>query len=54
MDAVDRFRSDQGWQTTVRGYVDARTVERLWERLEEAGRAEEVRARILEIARVTR
>lgn len=54
MRAVDRFRADQGWQTTVSGLVDERTIERLWTRLEEAGRAEEVRRRLLEIARVSR
>ncbi len=54
VDAVDRFRRDQGWQTTVPGYVDAQTVERLWERLEEAGRAEAVRRQLLEVLRVRR
>jgi hypothetical protein len=34
--------------------VDARTIERLWGRLEEAARAEEVRRRLLDILRVTR
>jgi len=54
VDAVNRFRSDQGWQTTVPGYVDARTIERLWSRLEEEGRAMEVRRRLLDVLRVTR
>lgn len=54
MEAVDRFRTDQGWQTAVSGYVDQRTIERLWSRLEEAGDADEVRRRILGIARVSR
>lgn len=54
MDAVDRFRADQGWQLAVGGFVDARTVARLWERLEEEGLAEAVRERVLEIARVSR
>ncbi len=54
MAAVDRFRLDQGWATAVAGYVDARTVERLWALLEEAGRAEEVRQRLLDLVRVTR
>lgn len=54
MDAVTRFRAEQGWQTTVPGLVDARTVHRLWERLEETGRAAEVRARVRELARVAR
>ena len=52
--AVDRFRSDQGWQTAVPGFVDARTVARMWERLDEAGRGDEIRARLLDIARVSR
>ena len=54
VDAVDRFRRDQGWQTTVPGYVNAATVERLWRRLEEAGRADAIRSRLLEVLRVRR
>ncbi len=54
IDAVARFRSDQGWANTVAGLVDEATIARMWERLEEAGRAREVRQRILEIARVSR
>jgi len=54
IDAVSRFRSDQGWQNAVEGLVDARTIERLWTRLDESGQAEAVRAVILEIARVSR
>ena len=53
-DAVTRFRADQGWQTTVPGYVDARTIERLWSRLEERGRADEVRRTFLDLSRVRR
>jgi uncharacterized Ntn-hydrolase superfamily protein len=52
IEAVDKFRSSQGWQTTVPGYVDARTIERLWTRLEEAGRADAIRRRMLELQRV--
>ena len=52
--AVDGFRADQGWATVVPGLVDDRTVERLWQRLEEAGKAAELRARLMEIVRVTR
>lgn len=52
--AVDHFRADQGWATVVPGFVDAGTVERLWLRLEEAGKADAVRQRLLEIARVDR
>lgn len=54
MDAVDRFRADQGWQTAVAGFVDDRTVERLWARLDELGKAAEVRTLLLELARVRR
>ena len=54
VDAVDRFRADQTWQTTVPGYVDGRTIERLWRMLEDAGSAEEVRDRIREVVRVRR
>jgi uncharacterized Ntn-hydrolase superfamily protein len=52
VDAVDKFRAAQGWQTTVPGYVDARTIERLWQRLEAAGRAAEIRRRFLDLLRV--
>ena len=52
VDAVDRFRAAQGWQTTVPGYVDARTIDRLWQRLREAGRADEIRKRLIEMQRV--
>jgi len=54
MDAVDRFRSDQGWQTAVAGYVDQRTINRLWGLLDEVGKANEVRTIFLELARVSR
>ena len=54
VDAVDRFRRDQGWQTTVPGYVNGETVERLWRRLEEAGKAEPIRRRLLQVLRVRR
>lgn len=52
VEAVDKFRSSQGWQTTVPGYVDARTIERLWKRLEETGHADAVRRRLLDLHRV--
>ena len=52
IDAVDRFRSSQGWQTTVPGLVDARTIERLWKRLEEAGKADAVRRTLLDLQRI--
>lgn len=54
IDAVDHFRSDQGWGTPVGGYVDDRTVERLWQRLEETGKADAIREQLMEINRVTR
>jgi uncharacterized Ntn-hydrolase superfamily protein len=52
VEAVDKFRSGQGWQTTVPGYVDARTIERLWSRLGEKGVAEAIRRRLLDLQRV--
>jgi uncharacterized Ntn-hydrolase superfamily protein len=52
VDAVDKFRASQGWQTTVPGYVDARTIARLWQRLAETGRADAIRRRLLELQRV--
>lgn len=54
IEAVDRFRADQGWALAVAGFVDANTIDRLWERLEERGRADQVREAILELARVRR
>ena len=52
VEAVDRFRAAQGWMTTVPGYVDARTIARLWQRLAEAGKAAEVRKALLELQHV--
>jgi uncharacterized Ntn-hydrolase superfamily protein len=52
VDAVDTFRASQGWQTTVPGFVDARTIARLWQRLEEAGKADAIRKRLLDLQRV--
>ena len=54
MEAVDRFRRDQGWQTAVSGFVDSRTIDRLWAELERLGRAEEVRTALLELSDVRR
>ena len=55
MGAVDRFRADQQWQSSgVPGYVDARTVARMWALLDAAGLRDQVRERFLEIARVSR
>jgi uncharacterized Ntn-hydrolase superfamily protein len=52
VEAVDKFRASQAWQTTVPGYVDARTIERLWKVLEEKGRADAIRRRLLDLQRV--
>jgi hypothetical protein len=52
IEAVDKFRASQGWQTTVPGYVDARTIERLWKRLEETDRADAIRRQLLDLQRV--
>ncbi len=54
VDAVDRFRSEQGWRTSVPGFVDAQTVATLWSQLEEAGKADDMRQRLLEIQRIRR
>lgn len=50
--ALDRFRAAQEWGTTVPGYVDARVIERLWLRLKEKGREQDVRTRLLELYRI--
>jgi uncharacterized Ntn-hydrolase superfamily protein len=52
VDAVDRFRAAQGWQTTVPGYVDARTITQMWKLLEERGRADAIRKQLLDLLRV--
>ncbi len=54
IDAVNRFRSDQGLSISVSGLVDTRTTERLWEKLAETEQATAVRRKIREIARVDR
>ncbi|MCY4648541.1 MAG: DUF1028 domain-containing protein [Gammaproteobacteria bacterium] len=54
VDAVNAYRAAQGWLTTVPGYVDGATIERLWSQLEEEGKAEEVRRRLLEVQRIRR
>jgi uncharacterized Ntn-hydrolase superfamily protein len=54
VDAVNRFRAAQNWQTTVPGYVDARTIERMWSKLAEAGKAEEVRRKLMALVAVRR
>lgn len=50
--ALDRFRADQEWGTTVPGYVDARVIERLWLRLKEKGRDVEIRTQLLDLYRI--
>lgn len=52
VDAVDRFRAAQGWQTTVPGFVDARTIARLWTLLDERGHGDAVRKQLLELSRI--
>lgn len=57
--AVDSFRSDHGLSTptsggTPPGFVDAETVELMWEELEAVGRADELRRTIRELTRVRR
>ena len=54
VEAVDRFKEDQGWRTTVPGFVDAKTIAALWSELEEAGEADGVRGRLLEVQRIRR
>jgi uncharacterized Ntn-hydrolase superfamily protein len=44
--ALDAFRSAQDWGTTVPGYVDARVIERLWQRLKEKGLDDDIRRKI--------
>ena len=52
VDAVDKFRAAQGWQTTVPGYVDTKTIERMWNGLEAAGKAAAIRRRLLDLQRL--
>jgi uncharacterized Ntn-hydrolase superfamily protein len=54
VDAVNAFRRAQMWQITVPGLVDAETVERLWTRLEEVGKAEAIREKLMDVLRVNR
>jgi uncharacterized Ntn-hydrolase superfamily protein len=52
VDAVDKFRAAQGWQTTVPGFVEAQTIERLWKKLEEAGKADAIRRKLIDLQRL--
>lgn len=58
VDAVDRFRGDQGLSTpedgSPPGLVDAETVARLWAAVEQAGRADEIRRQLLDATRIRR
>ena len=45
--ALDAFRIAEEWGTTVPGYVDARVIARLWQRLDEKGLADEIRRKML-------
>jgi uncharacterized Ntn-hydrolase superfamily protein len=50
--ALDAFRAAQEWGTTVPGFVDQRVIDRLWQRLEEKGLANEIRQKLLAIQRL--
>jgi uncharacterized Ntn-hydrolase superfamily protein len=50
--ALDRFRADQEWGTTVPGYVDARIIDRLWLRLREKGLEDGIRRTLLGLYRL--
>lgn len=58
VEAVERFRSDHGLSTRRQGsppgYVDGQLVGRLWDELERAGKADEVRRSFLELTQVRR
>lgn len=58
VDAVDRFRSDQGLSTpedgSPPGLVDAETVTRLWTELEKTGRGDEIRQQLRAVTRIRR
>ena len=54
MAAVDTFRTQEGWATEVPGFVDDRTVARLWERLAETGEMERVRTAVRALSQVNR
>jgi uncharacterized Ntn-hydrolase superfamily protein len=50
--ALDAFRAAQEWGTTVPGFVDRRVIERLWARLEERGKAGDIRTLLLTLQRI--
>jgi uncharacterized Ntn-hydrolase superfamily protein len=58
VEAVDRFRRERGFSTpdvgTPPGLVDAQTLDAMWDALERAGKAAEVRRQIREVTQVRR
>jgi uncharacterized Ntn-hydrolase superfamily protein len=52
VEAVDRFRAAQGWQTTVPGFVDSRTIAQMWKLLAGRGLSEAIRKQLLDLQRV--
>jgi len=58
VDAVEAFRQGEGLATAAlgspAGLVDAETIQRLWDRLEEKGLAEKLRREFIELTRITR
>ena len=52
VEALDKFRAAQNWGTTVPGFVDARVIERLWSKIEAAGKTSAVRKKMLDIQRI--
>jgi uncharacterized Ntn-hydrolase superfamily protein len=53
VDAVDAFRQAQGWAGSS-GLIDRSAIERMWSLLEEQGKGNAVRERLLSIQRITR
>ena len=54
VDAVDRFRRDQGLRTSVAGLVDAETIAALWSELDMIGQADEIKKQLLAIQQIRR
>ena len=50
--ALDKFRADQEWGTTVPGYVDQRVIDRLWQRLREKGLEDGIRRTLVGVYRI--
>src|SRR5688572_23160770 len=53
VDAVDAFRQAQGWAGSP-GLVDKQAIDRMWALLDEQGKANSVRERLLAVQRITR